>query len=73
MTTKPIVDGLQQQYANRVRIVRVDMLTSAGRELGARYDFQVTPHFVGFDMRGNVVWTQRVRIPDNALLDQLAN
>ncbi len=71
MSAKPIVDGLAQQYASRLQIVRVDLLTPAGRELGARYDFSFTPYFVAFDPRGQVAWSQRGSVPTSAQLDQL--
>ena len=58
MTTRSIVDGLQKQYANRVRIVRVDLLTPAGRELADRYGFRLTPFYAGFDANGKMTWTQ---------------
>jgi len=73
MANKPIVDGLAQQYAKRVRFMRVDLLTPAGRELGARYNFVATPHFVGFDSHGKMIWTQRALPPSTSLLDQLTN
>jgi len=71
MTAKPIVDGLSRQYANRVRIVRADLLTPAGRDLADRYQFNFTPYFVGFDARGNVAWTLRGRVPTPDMLDLL--
>lgn len=71
MSAKPIVDGLTQQYANRVRVVRVDLLTPAGQALGARYDFNYTPYFVGLNARGDVVWQERGAPPPASLLDQL--
>ena len=71
MSAKPAVDGLRQQYANRVRVVRVDVTTPVGRALGARYDFLFTPTFVGLDTRGNVAWQQRGRVPSPEMLDQL--
>lgn len=71
MASKPMVDGLERQYANRVRMVRVDLMTPAGRELAERYRFDLTPYFVGFDARGTVVWQVRGRVPASAMLDQL--
>jgi len=70
MSARPVVDRLQIQYANRVRVVRVDVTTVVGRELGARYAFQFTPFFVGI-ARGQVMWRQRGRPPSTELLDQL--
>jgi len=70
MTARPVVDRLQNQYANRVRIVRVDIHTPVGRELGTRLGFQFTPYFVGI-VRGQVLWQQRSLPPSVELLDQL--
>lgn len=71
MSARPIVDGLQSQYSNRVRIVRVDIMTDAGRAIGARYGFQFTPFFVGLDAKGQMIWQQTGRAPTPELLDQL--
>ncbi|MBI5649384.1 MAG: hypothetical protein HZC40_02890 [Chloroflexi bacterium] len=73
MSAKPVVDGLRDQYAQRVRVVRVDVTTPLGRDLGARYNFVFTPYFVGLDARGAVVWQQRGKPPSPAMLDQLAS
>jgi hypothetical protein len=71
MSVKPVVDGLRDQYSTRVRVVRVDVTTPLGRELGARYDFVYTPYFVGLDARGAVVWQQRGKSPASEMFDQL--
>ncbi len=71
MTARPVVDGLQQEYAGRLRIVRVDLLTDAGRALAARYEFSFTPFFVGIDARGSIVWKQTGRSPTREQLNQL--
>jgi hypothetical protein len=71
MTARPIVDGLQNQYANRVRIVRVDLLTPTGRELADRYGFRLTPFFAGFDASGKTAWTQTGLTPTPDKIDQL--
>ncbi len=70
MNARPVVDGLQQQYANRVRIVRVDIMTPAGRDLGERYGFQFTPFFVGL-AKNKIIWQQRGLVPTSEQLDQL--
>ena len=72
MNSKPIVDELQMQFQDRVRVTRVDLLTPAGRELAARYQFTFTPFFVGLDTKGNVIWKQTGAAPTAALFDQLA-
>lgn len=73
MSLRPIVDGLQIQYANRVRIVRVDLLTPTGRELANRYGFDMTPFFVGLNAGGNVAWKQTGTAPTTELIDKLGS
>ena len=70
MSARPIVDGLQKQYANRVRIVRVDLLTLTGRELADRYGFRLTPFYAGFDASGKMAWTQTGLTPSPEKIDQ---
>ena len=45
------MDGLQAAWKNG-RVVRVDILTSVGREFARRHDFVGTPTFVLFDGNG---------------------
>lgn len=71
MSAKPIVDRLEGQYARRVRVVRVDLMTPAGRDLALRYQFTFTPFFTGLDSRGSVVWQQSGRVPTAAMFEQL--
>jgi len=72
MSSKPIVDELQAQFKDRVRVTRVDLLTPSGRDLAARYQFTFTPFFVGLDSQGAIVWKQTGTAPTAALFDQLA-
>jgi thioredoxin-related protein len=48
------VDGLQAAWKNG-RVLRVDILTPAGREFARRHDFVSTPTFVLFDGGGREV------------------
>lgn len=73
MNSKPIVSGLEAQFANRVRVVRVDLFTPPGRDLAARYQFTFTPFFVGLDSGGELVWRQAGLPPTANLFDQLAS
>jgi thioredoxin-related protein len=71
MNSKPIVDELQAQFKDRVQVTRVDLLTPAGRELAARYQFTFTPFFVGLDSNGNVIWRQPGLTPSAASIESL--
>jgi hypothetical protein len=51
LSLKPVVDGLQAAWQTG-QVLRVDILTSAGREFARRHDFAGTPTFVLFDGEG---------------------
>ena len=49
---EPIVDGLEVEFAGRLTVVRVDIYTPAGRELGTQFATRLTPTFVLLDGSG---------------------
>lgn len=53
---KPIVDGIEAQYAGQLLVLRVDMQDAAGKELSSEYTARVTPTFIFFDGTGSEVW-----------------
>jgi len=53
---KPIVDGVEKQYTGRLRVIRVNIQETAGRELAVAYQFQYTPTFIFFDAQGKELW-----------------
>jgi thioredoxin-related protein len=53
---KPIVDGIEQQYKDRLVVIRVDIQSTTGRTLGPLYGFQYTPTFIFFDAQGKELW-----------------
>jgi thioredoxin-related protein len=57
---KPVVDGLEREW-KAGHVIRVDVLSSVGREFGSRHGFRATPTFVLFDSQGNKVnwWVGR--------------
>jgi peroxiredoxin len=54
MQAKPVVDGIEADVDARALVLRVDLLSDAGRTIASRYGVEYTPTFVVFD-RGNVV------------------
>jgi hypothetical protein len=52
---KPIVDGLEQEYAGRVTFVRLDIDDPATAEAKATYGFRYQPYYVLLDVNGEVV------------------
>ena len=52
MAAKPIVDGIEREHGERLRVIRVNVQDTAGRALADRYHFEFTPTFVLFDAGG---------------------
>lgn len=52
---KPIVDGLESQYGDQFRLVRVDIDTTRGKDLAREYGFIGQPTFIFFDRDGEEV------------------
>ena len=55
---QPIVDGLEQELGDRIRIIRLNIQEEVGRELAPVYRFEFTPTFIFIDAEGNEVWRQ---------------
>ena len=55
---KPVVDGLEQELAGQLLIIRLNIQETVGRELAPVYGFEFTPTFIFFDAQGNEVWRQ---------------
>lgn len=50
------MDGLEKEFANGLRVVKLDYLSPAGEELAFVYNYSITPTFILFDGEGNEVW-----------------
>jgi thiol-disulfide isomerase/thioredoxin len=74
VTLKPVVDGIESEYAGRLLVLRVDVQSSVGKAMGREYNIIATPSFVFFDAKGAVVWrsvgTLQVNQVREALGDQ---
>ena len=55
---KPKVDALEAQAGDRLRIIRLNVQDSAGRQLSRVYGFTYTPTFIFFDGAGQELWRQ---------------
>lgn len=54
--SKPVVDKIEQDYAGRLLVIRLNVQEQTGRELAAVYMFEYTPTFIFFDAQGNELW-----------------
>lgn len=50
------MDGLEQELTPKLKIVRINIQDTVGRELAPVYDFEYTPTYIFFDSQGNEVW-----------------
>ena len=53
---KPIVDGIEEEYADRLHVIRLNVQEQVGRELAPVFGFEFTPTFIFFDAQGNELW-----------------
>lgn len=55
---KPVVDKLENELGDELRVIRVNAQEEAGRTLAPVYMFEYTPTFLLFDAQGNVLMRQ---------------
>ncbi len=65
------MDGIEQQAAGKLTVVRLDVQSQAGRELGAALDFRFTPTFIFLDGQGKETWRAVGRLDPKRVLESL--
>lgn len=63
------MDRLEQEFAGRLLVIRVNIQEEAGMQLAPLYQFEYTPTFIFFDEQGAEVW-RTVGSLDEARLHQ---
>jgi thioredoxin 1 len=58
MAAKPIVDGIEREHGQRLKVIRVNIQDPPGQALAGLYQFEFTPTFVLFDGEGREVLRQ---------------
>ena len=53
---KPVVDRLEQEFAGRLLVIRVNIQEEAGMQLAPLYQFEATPTFIFFNEQGAEIW-----------------
>jgi thiol-disulfide isomerase/thioredoxin len=56
LSAKPIVDGIEREFAGKLTVIHLDIHEPVGQELGEIYRFQYTPTFILLDGEGEEVW-----------------
>jgi thioredoxin-related protein len=59
---KPIVDGLEQELAGRLRVIRLNVQDPVGKALAGELGFRMTPTFIFFDAQGKEAWREVGRL-----------
>jgi hypothetical protein len=59
---KPVVDGLEQELAGRLRVIRLNVQDPVGKALAGELGFRMTPTFVFFDAQGLEAWREIGRL-----------
>ena len=52
MAARPVVDGIERQYPDRLLVLRVNIQEPAGAQLSREWDAIFTPTFLLFDESG---------------------
>jgi peroxiredoxin len=65
-----IVDGIQRQSRGSAETVHLNLLSKAGREIGAAYGVNIIPATIVIDPAGNVLY-QRNGFPEQAKLQRI--
>ena len=50
------MDGIEQDYAGRLLVIRLNIQEEVGRELAPFFGFEFTPTFIFFDAQGTELW-----------------
>lgn len=58
LRAEPIVDSLQAEWGDAVKVVRLNINEPRSSELATRFNFQFTPTFILFTPDGEEVWRQ---------------
>ena len=72
IAAKPIVDGLETEYAGKLAVVRLNVQDPAHRALVQQYRALGTPTFLLLDAQGQEVLRSFGRLDVQAVREQLA-
>lgn len=73
MAVRPVVDGVEREFGDRLKVIRINVQDSAARPLTAEYGFQYTPTFVLLDGTGAEVWRAVGALDPNAIRARLGS
>jgi len=67
------VDGIEQDDAGKLLVIRLDVQSQVGRELGAAMDFRFTPTFIFINAQGQELWRSIGQLDPKRVQESLAS
>jgi hypothetical protein len=56
MTVRPVVDAVERDFGEALKVIRLNVQDPVGREMARAYRFEFTPTFVLLDADGGELW-----------------
>ena len=67
------MDGIEQEDSGKLVVIRLDVQSQAGRELGAAMDFRFTPTFIFINAQGQELWRSIGQLDPKRVQESLAS
>jgi thioredoxin 1 len=68
---RPVVDALESELTGKLKIIRLDVQSPAGSQVGQDYGFRYTPTFVLLDAAGKEIYRSIGSLDPNAVKSAL--
>ncbi len=73
LAARPIVDGLEKEWEQKVQIIHLEFRSPLGREMGRQFQIEHIPAFLILDGDGQLRWRERKHMPQRSeISSQLA-
>ncbi|MFQ5943407.1 MAG: thioredoxin family protein [Anaerolineales bacterium] len=73
MAAKPIVDGIEREHEERLKVIRLNIQDPAGEALTEHFEFRFTPTFIFFNDAGEELQRWIGAIDSNQVRQLLEN
>jgi len=67
---KPVVDGLEHKFKDRVRFIKVNVGEDEGGQVAAKFGVSGVPTFIMLDGQGRVIYRKTGGKPDQAEIEK---
>ena len=63
LAARPIVDGLEKEWEQKVQFLHLEFRSPLGREMGRRFQIEHIPAILILDGDGQLHWRERKHMP----------